>query len=96
LPEDRTAGVAGELNMIRRAAARSNRLADRAALLELLAQARETLSIYGGALQRGHIDVAPVKIGSRSPCAYCDYAGVCRVDEAYNPFRSSPLEGIGE
>jgi ATP-dependent helicase/nuclease subunit B len=65
-------------------------------LSRLLQEARGTLILYAEALLRGMVDVAPVKIGSKSPCDACDFASLCRVDEMYNPFRESPKDGLSE
>lgn len=94
LAEDRLERVTGKLKVIRGARDRENRLKDRDELSALLDRARITLATYGTALRRGCIDIAPVVRGGSSPCDLCDYAAVCRVDEEYNPSRSSPLDGL--
>ena len=93
VPEDQRARVTGRLRVPRGA---KEKLRDRADLRALLERARATMALYAGALLRGHIDVAPVKISGQLPCRYCEFGALCRVDEAYNPPRSSPREGIEE
>lgn len=36
-------------------------------------------------LREGHIEVSPMKIGDRIPCAYCDFAAVCGFEENDTP-----------
>jgi ATP-dependent helicase/nuclease subunit B len=96
LQEDRRDEVTGGLEMIRKPRAKRNQLPDGAALRQLLAKARRVLARYGNAIGQGRIDVAPVRTGNQLPCRFCDFAPLCRIDEAYNPPRSSPLEGIPE
>jgi ATP-dependent helicase/nuclease subunit B len=93
VPTDEGDRVTGGRNLLR--GSRSS-IKTHCELLTLLQEARGTLALYAGALSRGRIDVAPVKIGGKAPCEFCEFKPLCRIDEMYNPFRSSPKDGLGE
>jgi len=37
---------------------------------------------------QGDTQIAPYRIGTTTPCSYCDYRGVCRFDATHNHYRS--------
>lgn len=91
--EDRLAWISGGTDSIVHAP-RGSRIADRAGIRIALEKARSILTIYGNAMKRGRIDIAPVGRGTSSPCGTCDFHGLCRIDPAYNRARTDPREGF--
>lgn len=43
---------------------------------------------FGERIFRGESNVAPYRKGSETPCVYCDYKPICRIDPWSHPYRS--------
>jgi ATP-dependent helicase/nuclease subunit B len=56
----------------------------------LLDSVEQQLVAMGNAIFSGDIRVNPYRHGSKTPCEYCDYAGVCRIDRWTHEFRALP------
>ena len=50
----------------------------------LLVQAESWMASHGKGILAGSVSVTPYRLSNRSPCAWCDYRSVCRLDFAYN------------
>jgi ATP-dependent helicase/nuclease subunit B len=56
----------------------------------LLDGVEQQLVAMGNAIFSGDIRVNPYRHGNKTPCEYCDYAGVCRIDRWTHEFRALP------
>ncbi len=56
----------------------------------LLDGVEQQLVAMGNAIFTGDISVNPYRHGSKTPCDYCDYAAVCRIDHWTHEFRALP------
>jgi len=56
----------------------------------LLDNVEQQLTAMGHAIFAGDISVNPYRHASQTPCDYCDYATVCRVDRWTHQFRALP------
>jgi ATP-dependent helicase/nuclease subunit B len=57
----------------------------------LLAEVRQILGRLAEDLLSGNIAVEPYKMGTTTPCGYCEYRPVCRMDPQLNDYR--PITG---
>ncbi len=55
--------------------------------LAMLDQAEAQLRDLGEAIFRGETQVNPYRQGQFTPCSYCDYASICRIDRWTHHFR---------
>jgi ATP-dependent helicase/nuclease subunit B len=60
-------------------------------LTALLDQVEEQLRTLGKKIYSGAAAVDPYRKGSATPCGYCDYRAVCRIDEWTHAFRELRL-----
>lgn len=60
----------------------------RDALNLVLRHIERLLRAAGVAMLDGRIEVSPTKYGAETPCGFCAYAPLCRVDTAMTPFRA--------
>lgn len=58
----------------------------------ILEHGRNIIAQLADGIHSGHITAVPYRLGTTSPCSYCDYKGVCRFDWQINDYR--PLAGI--
>jgi ATP-dependent helicase/nuclease subunit B len=91
VPKDQKQRVSGGLGVL---SDPREKPADVRELRGALEAARATISLYASAIQRGVIDVAPIRRLGWTACQACDLASVCRVEDAYNPPRLSTREGL--
>ena len=56
----------------------------------LLDGVESQLIAMGNAIFTGDISVNPYRHGNKTPCDYCDYAAVCRIDRWTHQFRALP------
>lgn len=63
----------------------------------LLRHTTDWLTRHGQGILAGQAAVEPYRLGQKSPCGWCDFRSVCRLDFAYNrprwlaPWRRGPL-----
>ncbi|QAY66310.1 helicase-exonuclease AddAB subunit AddB [Paenibacillus protaetiae] len=62
---------------------------------------RRTIGSIGADITQGKIDIAPYRLGGKSPCQYCDYKAVCQFDPLfegnnYRKWRKPPKEQLWE
>ena len=60
----------------------------------LLDGVEQQLVSMGNAIFSGDISVNPYRHANRTPCEYCDYASVCRIDRWTHEFRALPAPSI--
>ena len=63
----------------------------------LLSHVRRCIGRLSDEILSGNIDIQPYRIGTQSPCPYCEYKSVCRFDAALNRYRQiqpAPREQI--
>ncbi len=48
----------------------------------------ELLKRFGDRLLQGDIPVEPYRHGQMTPCQYCDYSSVCRIDTRTHSWRT--------
>lgn len=56
----------------------------------LLRHARARIGQIADEILSGRIDVAPYRLSNQSPCARCEYRGVCRFETSVNGYRHLP------
>ncbi|CAM4519682.1 ATP-dependent helicase/nuclease subunit B [Paenibacillus endophyticus] len=44
---------------------------------------RNTISRIGSAIQSGEVSIEPYRMGTKTPCQYCDYKAVCQFDTQF-------------
>jgi ATP-dependent helicase/nuclease subunit B len=44
---------------------------------------RTTISRIGSAIQAGEVSIEPYRMGTKTPCQYCDYKAVCQFDAQF-------------
>lgn len=44
---------------------------------------RNTISRIGSAIQAGDVSIEPYRMGTKTPCQYCDYKAVCQFDAQF-------------
>ncbi len=60
----------------------------------LLDGVEQQLVSMGNAIFSGDIRVNPYRHANKTPCEYCDYAGVCRIDRWTHEFRALPAPTV--
>lgn len=60
---------------------------------KLLGHVRAQLADHGAAIAAGRVEVAPLVIGTKTPCTWCDYREACRLDLSINRARRRPSAG---
>ena len=60
----------------------------------LLDGVEQQLVSMGNAIFSGDISVNPYRHANKTPCEYCDYASVCRIDRWTHEFRALPAPSI--
>jgi len=45
---------------------------------------RNTISRIGSSIQSGDVSIEPYRIGTKTPCQYCDYKAVCQFDAQFD------------
>jgi ATP-dependent helicase/nuclease subunit B len=54
---------------------------------KLLDFVRDKLAELGNAVLDGQIAISPYRMGKQTPCGWCDYRAVCRMDPLINDYR---------
>ena len=57
------------------------------AFLRLLDQVEEQLTSMGERIFRGEAKVDPYRQGTKTPCQFCDYRPICRIDPWTHVYR---------